>query len=331
MQFISKMIKSVWSRPTNDVYLIGCQHLDLNIGDVREEINRISNLQGAIAHDIAAGGKSAAEVVDAHLQSDAASQLAALILTASLSESIDAVKGFTKPQMLECLIAPNRDAIEFQDAFEALRSGAWYLHRKDNDAFYFSNIENLKKRIDNRAERRAAAEDRRRDEAPARGDLPARHKIAYQEVHALPQLDEIKLNGPRVCLVLSPDSKLPPQEAQRFWEGVTEKNNFCVVTGDGSSSPTSRRRPGASGPSPASWRRPAATSRPTRPSWKTRPSRPRSSSTARSSACSTGSITRPNHGADRGQARPDRRQPVSAEDQIEKALAEVRASQARER
>jgi hypothetical protein len=34
---------------------------------------------------------------------------------------------------------------------------------------------------------------------------------------------------------LSPDSKLPPQEAQRFWESVTEKNNFCVVTGDGTS------------------------------------------------------------------------------------------------
>jgi hypothetical protein len=34
---------------------------------------------------------------------------------------------------------------------------------------------------------------------------------------------------------LSPDSKLPPAEAQEFWKSVTEKNNFCVVTGDGSS------------------------------------------------------------------------------------------------
>ncbi len=122
MQFISKMLKSVWNRPTDDVYLIGCQHLDLNIGDVREEINRISNLQGAIAHDIAAGGKSAAEVVDAHLQGDAASQLAALILTASLSESIDAVKGFTKPQMLECLIAPT--ATRLSSRKRSMPSGA---------------------------------------------------------------------------------------------------------------------------------------------------------------------------------------------------------------
>ena len=38
MQFVSKMIRSVWARPTNDVYLIGCQHLDLNIPEVREEL-----------------------------------------------------------------------------------------------------------------------------------------------------------------------------------------------------------------------------------------------------------------------------------------------------
>lgn len=235
MQFVSKMIKSTWCRQVNDVYLIGCQHLDLNLPEVREEINRISNLQGAIAHDIASGGTALAEIVDANTHSDAASQCTALLLTASLSESVDAVKGFTKPQMLEYLIAPNRTAIEFQEAFEAFRADAWYLHRKDNHAFYFSNIENLKKRIDNRAETapqpKVDQEMRRRLEEIFR---PAA-KIAYQEVQALPKIDEIRLNGPRMCLVLSPDSQTPPEEANTFWNCVTEKNNFCVVTGDGSS------------------------------------------------------------------------------------------------
>jgi hypothetical protein len=234
MQFVSKMIKSVWEQPYNDVHLIGCQHLDLNINDVREEVNKISNLQGAIAHDISAGGSAVAELVDANLGNDAASQLASLLLTASLSESIDAVKGFTKVQLLEYLIAPNRTVIEFQDAFEAFRSDAWYLHRKENDAWYFSNIENLRKRIDNRAanapQPKIDAEMKRRLEDIFKPVT----RIAYQEVEALPKIDEIKLNGPRVCLVLSPDSKVPPEEAQRFWESVTEKNNFCVVTGDGS-------------------------------------------------------------------------------------------------
>jgi predicted AAA+ superfamily ATPase len=124
MQFVSKMIKSAWVNPVNNVYLIGCQHLNLNLMDVREEVNKISNLQGAIAHDIASGGAAVAETVDGHNKNDAASQCAALLLTGSLSESVDAVKGFAKPQMLEYLIAPNRTAIEFQDAFEALKAGA---------------------------------------------------------------------------------------------------------------------------------------------------------------------------------------------------------------
>ena len=231
MQLVSKILKSAWSRPFNDVYLVGCQHLNLNLMDVREEINRIGNLQGAIAHDIASGGSSAAEQVDANNSNDAASQCAALLLTGSLSESVDAVKGFTKPQMIEYLIAPNRTAIEFQDAFEALKGEAWYLHRKDNDTYYFSNIENLRKRLDSRAatapQPKIDQEMRRRLEAIFRPEI----KTAYQEVHALPRIDEIRLNGPRVCLVLSPDSKVPPAEAQEFWKSVTEKNNFCVVTG----------------------------------------------------------------------------------------------------
>ena len=234
MQFAAKIIKSVWQRPTNDVYLIGCQHLALNVSDVRDEINNISNLQGAIATDVAAGGSAHAEVVDANLNSDAASQVAALILTASLSESVDAVKGLTKSQLLECLVAPTRPAQEFQQAFDALRADAWYLHRKENDAWYFSNNENLRKRIDNRARNapqpKIDVEMKRRLEEIFRADK----RVAYQEVHALPRIDEIKLSGPRVLLVLSPDAKAPPVEAQRFWETVTEKNNVCVVTGGGS-------------------------------------------------------------------------------------------------
>ena len=59
-------------------------------------------------------------------------------------------------------------------------------------------------------------------------------RIAYQEVEALPKIDDIRLSGPRVCLVLSPDSKVPPEEAEKFWQSVTEKNNLSIVTGDGS-------------------------------------------------------------------------------------------------
>jgi hypothetical protein len=234
MQFISKMLKSVWERPQNDVYLIGCQHLDFHIQEVREEIKRISDLQDAIAHDIAADGEAVAEIIDTNLCSDAGSQVATLLLTASLSEAVDAVKGLTKQALLECLIAPDRTAMEFQHAFEAFRREAWYLHRKENDAFYLSKLENLRKRIDSRAQ--SAPQPKIDAEMKHRLEqiFHPHNKIAYQEVAALPQIDEIRLNGPRVCLVFSPDSTFPSEDAQRFWASVTEKNNFCIVTGDGS-------------------------------------------------------------------------------------------------
>jgi hypothetical protein len=235
MQFVSKLIKSVWERSTNDVYLIGCQHLDLNIADVREEVGRISNLQGAVTTDVASAGESHAEILDSNLGSDAASQVGRLLLVASLSESVDAVKGLNKQQVIECLVAPHRTALEFDGAFEQLRQECWYLHRKENDAWYFSNSENLRKRIENRADTapqpKIDAELKRRLEET----FSARRRVAYQQVIAMPLLDEIKLGGSRVCLVLSPDSKIPPQVAKELFDSVVEKNNFCVVTGDGSS------------------------------------------------------------------------------------------------
>jgi hypothetical protein len=76
---------------------------------------------------------------------------AKLLLTASLSENVDSVKGMSKSTLIEYLVSPDRPAIEFDDAFEELRRESWYLHRKENDVWYFSNIENLRKRIENRA------------------------------------------------------------------------------------------------------------------------------------------------------------------------------------
>ncbi|BAQ45812.1 anti-phage-associated DUF499 domain-containing protein [Methylobacterium aquaticum] len=232
MQFVSKMLKSVWERSANDVYLIGCQHLDLNIGDVREEVARISDLQGAISTDVAAGGSSHAEIVDANVGADTASQVGRLLLVASLSESVDAVKGLTKAQAVEYLVAPHRSALEFDQAFEELRKECWYLHRKENDAWYFSKNENLRKRIDNRAKN--APQNKVNDEMKRRLELvfQPRAKVAYQRVIALPKLDEIAFERTeRLCLVMSPDAKSPPEDARRLFESVTQKNAFCVVTG----------------------------------------------------------------------------------------------------
>ena len=35
-----------------------------------------------------------------------------------------------------------------------------------------------------------------------------------------------------MLLIVSPDSKIPPEEVQKFFEGLSQKNNLCVLTGD---------------------------------------------------------------------------------------------------
>jgi predicted AAA+ superfamily ATPase len=51
MRFVSRILKSVWERAANNVYLIGAQHLDMNDPEVREEVLNICNLQSAVAMD----------------------------------------------------------------------------------------------------------------------------------------------------------------------------------------------------------------------------------------------------------------------------------------
>jgi hypothetical protein len=237
MQFVSKMIRSVWHRKTNDAFLIGLQHLDLRDGEVRDELLHINDLRGAIATDICAGGAAHAEVIDAHDGSggDAATQVATLLLAASLSNAVDAVKGMTEQHLLSCLIAPQRPAHEFKEAFVALRSEAWYLHCDvRNSAYYFSNVENLQKRLIGEAERAPQNKIDGAMKERLEGIFAGCTKHAYGQALAQPEIDQVKLNGPRVLLILSPDAKNPPEVARRYYEAVVEKNNFCVLTGDGS-------------------------------------------------------------------------------------------------
>ncbi len=237
MQFVSKLIRSVWNRKTNDAFLIGLQHLDLRDEEVKDEVLRINDLHGAIATDICAKGSAHAEVIDAQNEArgDAAVQVATLLLTASLSNAVDAVKGLAEQQLISYLIAPQRSAHEFKEAFAALRGEAWYLHSDPaSGAFYFSNIENLLKRLAGEAERAPANKIEAEMKARLEKIFQPKTKKAYGDIKALPTIDEVKLNGPRVLIVLSPDSKNPPEVASGYYEAVVEKNNFCVLSGDGS-------------------------------------------------------------------------------------------------
>ena len=235
IELVSRLLRSVWERKDNDVFLIGPQHFALSMSEVREKLTEISGMRDVIATDLWDAQQSAhAQVLDLQAGKDTAMQVGSLLLTASLSTAVNAVKGLTREEMVECLVSPLREPSEFLKAFEELDAAAWYLHRTPEDRFYFDRQENLTKLLQSFAN--DVPENQIDDLIRQRLSemFKATRKTAYQEVLPLPPLGEVadRVRRGRVLVIVSPDSKVPPEEIQRFFDGLDRKNNLCVLTGD---------------------------------------------------------------------------------------------------
>jgi hypothetical protein len=237
MELVSRLLKSVWERKSDDVFLIGPQHFDLSITEVREKLAEISEMGEVITKDLWDTNQSAhAQKIDLARSSDAASQVGALLLTASLSTAINAVKGLTVQEIVESLTMPNREPSEFVEAFEQLKGkeGAWYLHPTAEGKYYFDRQENLTKLLQSLA---TSAPENQIDKLiihKLNEMFKPSRKTVYDEVLPLPKLSDVadKVRKSRVLLVMSPDSKMPPEAVQKFFNEITQKNNLCVLTGE---------------------------------------------------------------------------------------------------
>lgn len=234
MQFTARLLKSVALRDTDDVHLIGTQHLALNDDQVRDEIERIApKLLPAVTRDIADKGNAIAEVIDDEFDGDAARQVMTLLLASSLSRAVGGRIGLSESEIIEFLAAPSRKPDEFLQALQRLREQAWYLHREDQRLFV-KETENLSRQIERNAKE---VPQPKIDQALINrltGILQSERRLAYQDMHVLPRLDEIRLSGPRTLIVIKPDGKVPPSELQNFFDYQQEKNNLLVLTGQDS-------------------------------------------------------------------------------------------------
>ena len=234
MQFTARLLKSVENREHDDVYLIGTQHLDLNDDQVTDEIERIApNLTPAVTRDIADEGNAIAEEIDAELGADSAQQVMTLLLTSSLSRAVGGPMGLSESEVIEFLAAPNRKPDDFLNALTRLKEQAWYLHREEQRLF-IKETENLSRQIERNARE---VPQPRVDQAMSNrleGLLAPVSRKLYQRVEVLPGLDELRLSGPRVLIVIKPDGRTPPSELQNFFDYQQEKNNLLVLTGQDS-------------------------------------------------------------------------------------------------
>lgn len=235
IELVSRLLRSVWDRQANDVFLIGPQHFDLSISEVRDKLTEISGMRDVIAKDLWDSNLSAhAQLIDLSTGKEAATQVGALLLTASLSTAVNAVKGLTREEMVECLASPLREPSEFLTAFEDLEKVAWYIHHTPEGRYYFDRQENLTKLLQSIAQ---GAPDNQVDDLirhRLRDMFKPIRKTVYEDVLPLPRLEDVadRIRRIRILLIVSPDSKIPPEEVQKFFEALSQKNNLCVLTGD---------------------------------------------------------------------------------------------------
>ena len=210
IELVSRLLKSVWERDANDVFLIGPQHFDLSVPDVRDKLTEISGMREVIAKDLWDAQSSAhAQLIDVGSGKDTAKEVGALLLTASLSTAVNAVKGLTRQEMVESLVSPLREPSEFLAAFDELETVAWYLHHTPEGRYYFDRQENLTKLLQSLASDAPEnqVDDLIRHRLREMFD-PAR-KSVYEEVLPLPMLEDVadRIRKGRVLLIVSPDSR----------------------------------------------------------------------------------------------------------------------------
>jgi uncharacterized protein DUF499/chitobiase/beta-hexosaminidase-like protein len=235
IELVSRLLRSVWDRQANDVFLIGAQHFDLSITEVRDKLTEICGMRDVVAKDLWDAQQSAhAQIIDLQSGREAAKQISVLLFTASLSTAVNAVKGLTREEMVECLVSPLYEPSDFLGAFDELEKVAWYVHHTPEDRYYFDRQENLTKLLQSLAH--DAPQNQVDDLIRHRlcEMFKASRKTSYDDVLPLPRLKEVadRVRKGRVLLIVSPDSRIPPEEVQKFFDGLSQKNNLCVLTGD---------------------------------------------------------------------------------------------------
>lgn len=235
MELMSRLLKSVWARSTDDVYLIGAQHFDLSITEVRSKLADISGMNDVISKDLWDVNFSAhAQGIDASNGNKNATEVANLLFTASLSTAVNAVKGLSREEVLECVVTPMQSVVEYNAAIDDMLSECWYLHQSQDAKLYFDRQENLTKMLQGIA---ATAPEAQIDElikTRLREMFAATRKTAYSQVIPLPKLSEViaEVKRNRVLLIIDPATKMPPEQLDAFFAELPEKNNLLVLTGD---------------------------------------------------------------------------------------------------
>lgn len=219
----------------NQLFLIHAHDIDLNDRETLGEITQInSTLDNAISHDIASSGQAIAEIMDANLGGTDAQDACKLLLVSSLANIPNAVVGLSLFEVVSYLCYPGRDVSKIpKDILGILSTKAWYLHSNREGKLYFKNVQNLVAKLKTTAEsynRESSLKELRTFLAES---FTTSMKDCYQEVLALPPVDEIQIKPDKVTLVICEpytSGGLHP-DLQKLHNDLDYKNRILFLSG----------------------------------------------------------------------------------------------------
>ena len=219
--------------------LIHPYDIDLNHPATLQELQAINpTLDNAIAHDIASQGQSVSEKLDKALgdgKGTDAQDASKLMLVASLASVPGATLGLSLTEIVSLLCRPGRDAARLpKDVLGVLTTRAWYLHTDRDGKLFFKNVENLVAKLTSTAK----AYTREISLKELKGFLTSifepKIRDCFQDVRALPPVDEIELAQDRVLMIVAeptPGGGLDPA-LQKFWLDATFQNRVMFLSGE---------------------------------------------------------------------------------------------------
>ena len=237
IRLMRKVVTSMWASGIAEKrYLINAYDIDLNESSMNTTITQIKpSLGNAISKDISNEGRATAEQIDTQYVIEFISQVAKLLLVASLADVPNALLGLSQHELVGYLVEPGKDITSYRNAFEEFLSQAWYVHSDKDGRLHFQNVRNLIAELNSlvdgydeesaRLEIRKFLEDRFK---PLMNDC-------YQKVQVFPAIDQIKLEEDKIHLLLfepnTAGSGLNP-DLLRLYNDSQYKNRVMFLTGD---------------------------------------------------------------------------------------------------
>ena len=163
------------------------------------------------------------------------SQVAKLLLVASLADVPNALLGLTQHDLVGYLVEPGKDITSYRKAIEEFMGQAWYVHSDKDGRLHFQDVRNLIAELNSLVDSYDGESARLEIKKYLEDKFKTVVADCYQNVIVFPAVDEIRLEEDRILLVLFEPNifggGLNP-DLLKLYEDTQYKNRAMFLTGE---------------------------------------------------------------------------------------------------